>query len=92
MAKEKFEYSGNVYEPSAGTTDFALTSSSGREIKYLQRSHINVKKSTNSGETYVVLARPADWDFKADGKSVVLATGSTAGDWIRVKRDTRLKQ
>ena len=88
MAKEKFEYSGNVYEPVAGTTTFALTSSNGNEIKYLQPSHISVSKSTDKGFNYTVLARPSEWDFSEDGKSVVLVTGTTAGDWIKVKRDT----
>ena len=88
MAKETFEYSGNVYEPAAGTTTFALTSSDGNAIEYLQRSHILVSKSTDSGVSYAVLARPDDWDFSTDGRSVVLSTGTTAGDWIKVKRDT----
>ena len=88
MAKEKFEYSGNVYEPVAGTTTFALTSSNGNEIKYLQPSHISVSKSTDNGFTYTALARPAEWDFSVDGKSVVLATATSAGDWIKIKRDT----
>lgn len=90
MAKEKFEYSGNVYEPSAGTTTFALTSTGGKEIPYLQRSHISVGKSTDDGKTYVDLGRPAAWDFSADGKSVVLVDGTVAGDWIKVKRNTPL--
>ena len=92
MAKEQFIYSGNVYEPAAGTTDFALTSSQGNDIEYLEKAHIEVSKSTDKGVNYTALARPADWDFSSDGKKVVLVTGTTAGDWIRVKRTTPYKE
>ena len=84
----KFAYSGDVYKPSAGTKTFALTSSDGKEIKYLEKSHIHVYKSTDSGETYTELARPAKWDFSTDGKSVELVDGTADGDWIKVQRIT----
>ena len=88
MAAQTYVYSGNVYEPAADTTTFALTSSSGNEISYLAKSHIEVAKSIDEGESYTTLTRPDQWDFSADGKSVVLSTATSAGDWIRVKRTT----
>ena len=91
MTKETFTYSGNVYEPAAGTTTFALTSTDGNAIEYLQKSHIYVYKSTDSGKTYTTLSRPADWDFDGKGTSVVLTSGTTAGDWIKVQRITPYK-
>ena len=86
-----YTYSGNIYKPSAGTTEFALTSTTGNEIKYLEKSHITVSKSTDSGATWTDLARPAAWDFDSTGKKAVLVTASVAGEWIRVKRTTPYK-
>lgn len=85
---EQFRYSGNIYKPDANTTDFALTSSEGKEIAYLEKSHIQVSKSTDEGDSWTELSRPDDWDFSTDGKTVKLATGTSEGDWIKVKRNT----
>ena len=85
---QSYRYSGNVYQPAAGTTTFALTSSEGNDIAYLQRAHITVSESTDEGETWTDLARPGAWDFDAEGTSVVLVDGTEEGDWIRIKRDT----
>ena len=84
----KFRYSGNIYEPAAGTTVFALTSSEGEQIEYLEKDHISVSKSTDDGESWSSLSRPDKWDFSTDGRSVELKTGTEEGDWIKVKRDT----
>ena len=83
-----YVYSGNVYKPAAGTTSFALTSTSGKSIKYLEKSDISVATSSDSGGTWTTLTRPAQWDFDTAGTSAVLVTGTTAGDWVRVLRTT----
>ena len=83
-----YRYSGNVYQPAAGTTTFALTSSEGNAIEYLQKAHITVSESTDNGDTWTDLARPGAWDFNAEGTAVVLTSGTEEGDWIRIKRNT----
>ena len=84
-----YTFSGNVYDSSAaGTTTFALTSSDGNPIRYLQRSHIHVYLSSDNGDTWVEQSRPAAWDFDAAATSIVLVTGITAGQWVRVLRIT----
>lgn len=84
-----YTYSGNVYDSAAaGTTTFALTSSAGNAIPYLQRSHIHVYLSDDDGGTWSEQARPAAWDFDQAATSIVLVTGITAGQWVRVLRIT----
>ena len=84
-----YTFSGNVYDSSAaGTATFALTSSAGNPISYLQRSHIHVYLSDDDGDTWVEQARPAAWEFDAAATSIVLVTGITAGQWVRVLRIT----
>ena len=86
---QTYTYSGNDYASvAAGTTTFALTSTSGNAITYLQRAHIHVYLSTDSGASWTEQARPADWDFNAEGTSVVLKTGIQAGECVRVRRIT----
>ena len=88
MALE-FVYSGNLYNNSAAGTDtFALVSTSGNPIPYLQKNHIHVYLSTDDGATYVEQARPADWDFDVAGTSVVLTSAIAAGEWIKIQRIT----
>ena len=83
-----YKYSGNVYQPAAGTTTFALTSSDGNDIAYLEKAHIVVSESDDEGDTWTDLTRPDDWDFNDEGTSVVLVEGTEEGEWIRVKRNT----
>jgi hypothetical protein len=84
-----FTYSGNVYTAAAaGAIDFALTSTSGNPIAYLERAHIHVYKSTNQGSTWIELTRPSQWDFVSSGTVARLATGIATGDWIKVQRIT----
>ena len=85
---ESYVYSGNVYKPAAGTTSFALTSTSGNAIKYLEKSDISVATSSDSGSTWTTLTRPAQWDFDTPGTSAVLSSGTSAGVWVRVLRTT----
>lgn len=89
MAAETFTYSGNVYTAGvAGTTDFALVSSTSNPIGYLELSHIHVYKSSDNGATWTELARPAGWDFISSGTEIRLASGISAGEWVKVKRIT----
>lgn len=89
MALPSFTYSGVSYagQP-AGTTTFALTTSSGKAIGYLLPSHIHVYSSTDNGATLVELLRPSQWGFNAAGTSVVLTTGIAAGTGIVIQRIT----
>lgn len=88
---QSYTYSGNVYAAVAGgTTTFPLTSTAGNPIGYLQRAHIHVYLSGDDGNTWAEQARPSAWDFNAEGTSVVLVSGITAGQWVRVLRITPL--
>lgn len=89
MTAQSFTYSGNVYTgATAGTIDFALTSTAGNPILYLENAHIHVYKSVNQGTSWTELSRPASWDFVNSGTVARLTTGTTAGDWIKVQRIT----
>ena len=86
---QTYTYSGNDYTDAAqGTTVFALTSTEGNAIPYLQRAHIHVYISADDGDTWTEQARPNDWDFNREGTSVVLETGIDDGEWVRVLRIT----
>ena len=88
---QSFTWSGNIYDSaSAGTTTFALTSTVGNPIPYLQRSHIHVYKSSDDGDTWTEIPRPSYWDFDTPGTSVVLAAGIADGEWVRLLRKTPL--
>lgn len=89
MTAPTFTYSGNVYTAAAaGSTDFALISTAGNPIAYLEAAHIHVYKSANQGSTWTELTRPSQWDFVSSGTVARLATGITAGDWVKVQRIT----
>lgn len=89
MTAPSFTYSGNVYTgAAAGSVDFALISTAGNAIAYLQKAHIRVYKSTNAGSSWTELTRPAQWDFASAGTVARLAAGIAAGDWIKVQRIT----
>lgn len=89
MTAPSFTYSGNVYTgAAAGSVDFALISTTGNAIGYLQKAHIRVYKSSNSGSSWTELTRPAQWDFVSAGTVARLTTGIAAGEWIKVQRIT----
>ena len=89
---DKYTYSGNVYKAAAaGTTKFALTSTEGNSILYLQKAHIHVYRSTDSGVSWTEKARPADWDFDDPGTSIVLTSGIADGEWVWLLRKTPIK-
>ena len=88
---QSYTYSGNIYDAAAaGTTTFALTSTAGNSIGYLQRAHIHVYLSDDDGVTWVEQSRPGAWDFNTEGTSVVLVSGITADQWVKVLRITPL--
>ena len=89
MAAPSFTYSANVYTgASPGAVDFALTSTTGRPIPYLQPSHIHVSKSADKGVTWTELSRPAEWDFTSGGTVARLAGGIAVDEWVMVQRIT----
>jgi hypothetical protein len=89
MSAPSFTYSGNVYTAgTAGTVDFALTSTTGNSIPYLEPGHIHVYKSSNQGTSWTELTRPSQWDFVTNGTVARLATGISAGEWVKVQRIT----
>ena len=82
-------YSGNIYDASPpGTTTFPLTTEAGNAINYLQRSHIHVYKSVDSGVAYTELTFAVDYQFNTEGTEIVLNTGIAAGEWIKLLRIT----
>ena len=82
-------YSGNVYNSSpAGTTIFPLTSGAGNPIEYLERSHIHVSDSADSGQTWVELSTPGDYSFNTAGTEVILVNGIADGVFVKVERQT----
>ena len=84
-----YTYSGNIYETAAaGTTTFALTSSAGNSIDYLQRAHIHVHISDDNGDTWQEKSRPGEWDFDPTAHRSILTTGIAAGQYVRVLRVT----
>ncbi len=89
MTAQTFTYSGNIYTASvAGTVDFALTSTAGNAIAYLEKAHVHVYKSANQGTTWTELTRPAQWDFVSNGTVARLVTGIATGEWVKVQRIT----
>ena len=82
-------YSGNIYDASPpGTTTFPLTTEAGNAINYLQRSHIHVYKSVDSGASYNELTFESDYQFNEEGTSIVLNAGIAAGEYIKLLRIT----
>ena len=70
-----FKYSGVIYDsPTASQVDFALTTSGGDNIAYLDPDHIHVYTSTDSGKTWTEITRGTgadEWDFKSDDPKIV---------------------
>jgi hypothetical protein len=88
MALLRLTYSGNVYDAApAGTVDFPLVTKGGNNIPYLQRSHIHVYRSSDKGQTWVELGRPAFWDFDSTG-TIVRLRASVTPDYVMVRRIT----
>ena len=92
MAQPTYEYSGVCYTATSGQTTFALTSTAGNPIGYLSPSHIHVRTSANSGETWVSLPVDTAWNFADPATSIVLVTPATAGVWVDIQRKTPIDQ
>ena len=92
MAQPTYEYSGVCYTATSGQTTFALTSTAGNPIGYLSPSHIHVRTSANSGETWVSLPVDTAWNFADPATSIVLVTPATAGEWVDIQRKTPIDQ
>ena len=73
--------------PGASQTDFALTTADGNDIDYLQKAHIHVYLSTDSGVTWTEQARPAAWDF-ADADTVRFVTAPGSASEVLLRRKT----
>ena len=88
MALLRLTYSGNVYDAApAGTVDFPLVTKGGKNIPYLQRSHIHVYRSADKGVTWVELNRPTQWDFDSTG-TIARLTAAVTPDYVMVRRIT----
>ena len=86
-----FVFSGVTYaSPAVGTTAFALTSDGGNAIGYLSQDHIYVYSSTDAGVTWSRLTAVTEYTFNSQGTEIVLVTGTTAGQQIRLQRKTPL--
>jgi hypothetical protein len=89
MALPSFTYSGVSYAGKpAGTTSFPLTTSGGKAIPYLLRTHIHVYSTIDNGVAKTELNRPAEWDFDTTGTAVILKTGIAGGTSIILRRIT----
>ncbi len=92
MAQPTYEYSGVCYTATSGQTTFALTSTAGNPIGYLSPSHIHVRTSADSGETWIPLPVDTAWNFADPATSIVLVTPATAGEWVDIQRKTPIDQ
>ena len=92
MAQPTYEYSGVCYTATSGQTIFALTSTAGNPIGYLSPSHIYVRTSTDSGETWNSLPVNTGWTFADPATSIVLTTPATVGEWVDIQRKTPIDQ
>ena len=92
MAQPTYEYSGVCYTATSGQTTFALTSTAGRPIGYLSPSHIYVRISTDSGETWNSLPVNTGWTFADPATSIVLTTPATVGEWVDIQRKTPIDE
>lgn len=88
MTRPQYNYSGVCYVAAAGQTVFNLTTTGGDAIGYMAPGHIGVRTSTDEGETWTTLNRPADWDFNDPPTSITLTTGVAVNTWVDIRRTT----
>ena len=92
MVQPTYEYSGVCYTATSGQTVFALTSTDGNPIGYLSPSHIHVRTSADSGETWNILPADTGWTFADPATSIVLTTPATVGEWVDIQRKTPIDE
>lgn len=92
MAQPTYEYSGVCYTATSGQKIFALTSTAGNPIGYLNPDHIHVRTSVDSGATWVSLPANTAWTFADPATSIVLVTPATAGTWVDIQRKTPINK
>ena len=93
---ESYKYSGVIYKsPTASQVDFALTTSDGDNIDYLDGDHIHAYTSTDSGKTWTEVTKGSaatEWDFKPDDPKVVrFGTAPGTSKQVRLLRITPYK-
>ena len=88
MTTPSYAYSGVCYTATAGQTTFALTTDGGNSIGYLETSHIKVRTSADSGNTWTGLSINTDYVFGDPATSIVLNTGADAGTLVDIHRET----
>ena len=92
MAQPTYEYSGVCYTATSGQTTFALTSTAGNPIGYLSPTHIHVRTSTDSGESWDNLVASTDWTFADPATSIVLKKAAAKDEWVDIRRKTPIDE
>ena len=90
MSEPTYKYSGVCYTATAGQTTFALTSTDGNAIGYLSPTHIHVRTSTDSGESWDNLVASTDWTFADPATKIVLKKAAAKDEWVDIRRKTPL--
>jgi len=88
MAIPSYEYSGVCYITTAGQTTFALTTTGGNAIGYLESKHIKVRWSDDAGNTWNSLALNTGFVFTNPATSITLTSALTTGAWLDIHRET----
>ena len=87
-----YVFSGVVYNGNGNVKEFALTTRDGNAIGYLLPEHISVSTSDDDGETWTVLATPADYSFSTQGTRIILTSAPAVDTWVRLKRSTPMDE
>ena len=91
MAVPTYRYSGVCYTATASQAIFALTTSGGSAIGYLEPTHIKVRTSADGGNTWTGLTLNTDWVFADPATSIVLSTGAAVGTLVDIQRQTPME-
>jgi len=91
MAVPNYRYSGVCYTATASQTTFALTTSGGDSIGYLEPAHIKVRTSADGGNTWTGLSLNTDYVFASPATSIVLTVGAAAGTLVDIQRQTPME-
>ena len=88
MARPSYEYSGVCYITAADQTTFALTTTGGNAIGYLEGDHIKVRWSDDDGVSWTDLLLSTDWVFDSPPDSITLTSALATGSWLDIHRET----